>query len=87
MKIQVHIERLVLEGLPVTSREGPRVQAAVEAELGRLLGATGLRGELRSGGALPALSGHPLRLMRSQHPSLLGQQIARSVHGGIGGAK
>ena len=87
MKIQVHIERLVLEGLPVTSRDGSRVQAAVEAELGRLFGATGVRGQLRSGGALPKLAGHPLHLEQSQQPGRLGQQIARSIHGGIGRTK
>ena len=36
MNIQLHIERLVLDGLPLTRREGALVQAAVETELARL---------------------------------------------------
>ena len=37
MRINVHIERLILDGLPVTSLQGPEVGAAVETELARLL--------------------------------------------------
>ncbi len=37
MKINVHIERLVFDGLSVASGEAALVQAAVEVELGRLL--------------------------------------------------
>ena len=37
MNINLHIERLILDGLPITRQQGPHVQAAVEAELTRLL--------------------------------------------------
>lgn len=37
MNINLHIEKLVLDGLPVGTHEGPLVQAAVEAELARLI--------------------------------------------------
>ena len=37
--VNLHIERLVLEGLPLGAHEGPLVQAAIEVELGRLFAA------------------------------------------------
>ena len=40
--IHLHIERLVLDGLPIDRGQGPHVQAAVEAELTRLLTENGL---------------------------------------------
>ncbi len=85
MKIKLHIERLILDGLPVASNQGPLVQAAVEAELARLLGVNGLSHELRSGGAVPEVAAGPLRLASESTPSKLGQQIARAVYRGIGG--
>jgi hypothetical protein len=53
MRISVHIERLILEGLPVTSPQGHQVQAAVESELVRLLATADLLRELHAGGAVP----------------------------------
>ena len=44
MNIKLHIERLVLDGLPVTRSQGPLVQAAMEAELARLMAEGGLAG-------------------------------------------
>lgn len=49
MKISVHVERLVLEGLPVSVSERPLLQAAIEAELTRLLRNGGLADEFRAG--------------------------------------
>ena len=40
--IHLHIERLILDGLPIECAQGPHVQAAVEAELARLLTENGL---------------------------------------------
>jgi hypothetical protein len=39
MRIELHIERLVVDGLPFTAVDGQRLGAAVEASLGRALGA------------------------------------------------
>ena len=44
MNINVHIERLILDGLPVKGSDGSIIQAAVETELSRLLGEQGLAG-------------------------------------------
>jgi hypothetical protein len=84
MKINVHIERLILEGLPVSGHEGPHVRAAVEAELSRLLGHHGISEEFRSGGAFPTLRASPMRLEAPTSPRQIGRQIAQSVYGGFG---
>ena len=37
MRINLHIEKLVLDGLPLERRDGPAVQRAVQQELSRLM--------------------------------------------------
>jgi len=80
--IRVNIERLVLEGLPITRAQGPVVQEAVEVELSRLLSEGGLGPELASGGAVPSLRAEGVRL-NGGSPAQMGRQIARSVYGGM----
>jgi len=83
MNIRVHIERLVLEGLPLTRSQGPLVQAAVEAELARLMTEGGLAQELALGGAVPSVPADGIKVAGGS-PDHIGRQIARSVYGGIG---
>jgi hypothetical protein len=82
--IRVHIERLVLEGVPLAPGEGPRLQAALEAELGRLIAAHGLDAGLLSGGARPALRAGTLSPAPGDDAQGLGRGIARAVFEGIG---
>lgn len=82
--IQVHIERLILEGIPLEPAQRPLLQAAVEAELARLLAEGGLAAGFLSGGAVPAVRAGAIELGSTQGPVQLGQQIARAVYGGIG---
>jgi hypothetical protein len=84
MNIRLHIERLVLDGLPVTSAQGPRVKAAIEAELGRLLSEGGVSPELASGAALPSVHAPAVQSPRGIAPAQLGTQIAQSVFAGVG---
>jgi hypothetical protein len=84
MNINLHIERLVLDGLPVEHHHGPLVKAAVEAELSRLLSAAGLANSLASGGAVPAVAAPQIQLPSNNNPIQLGEQIGRAVYGGIG---
>lgn len=83
MKIVVHIERLVLEGLPVTSAQGPRLRRAVEHELTRLLASGGVDGPLSGGGALARVEAPQLHIQPRERPDALGRRIAGSVYGGI----
>jgi len=82
MTTKLHIERLVLEGLPITRSQGPLVQAAVEAELSRLLIEGGLSPKFASGGAVPSLSADSITLTNGG-PAQMGRQIARSVYVGM----
>lgn len=84
MKMNVHIERLVLEGLPVSSWQGPQIRSAVQKELTRLLFAGGLSDELRGGVAVPGIRAGAIQVGPDYQPATLGQSIAQAVHGGVG---
>jgi hypothetical protein len=83
MNINVHIERLILDGISIPHRERPLLQAAVEAELARLLATDGLAPDLLTGGAVPRVQGGGIQMTSEGGPGQLGRQIAQSVHGGI----
>jgi hypothetical protein len=81
MNVALHIERLVLDGLPVHSGQAPEVQAALETELTRLLKEQGLAGV--AGGAMPHLAVAPIQLSRDGPPGHWGRQIARTLYDGL----
>jgi hypothetical protein len=84
MNINLSIDRLILEGVSIPQAQRPLLQASVEAELGRLLMENGLSAELMAGGAMPSISAGGMQLTPGLSPVQMGQQIARSVYGGIG---
>jgi hypothetical protein len=84
MNINLHIERLILDGLQVGRNQEPHVQAAVEAELTRLLSENGLASHFKTGGAVPRLDASAMHLTASSSPIQMGTQIARSVYSGMG---
>jgi hypothetical protein len=83
MNINLHIERLVLDGIAVSHREQRQLQAALEAELAHLLGQGGLAPSLLGGGMLPDVPAGAISPPAEGQPAQLGQQIARAVYGGI----
>lgn len=84
MSVRIHIERLVLDGLPLTAADGPALRAAVTAELARLAAAGGLSPALLAAGRVRGVAGGPLRVTRGGPAGELGAGIARAVYGGIG---
>ena len=86
MNINLHIERLVLDGLPIDHHQGPLIRAAVEVELGRLLTANGLANSLMAGGAVPSVPAPGIQMSEASNPARLGQQIGHAIYGGIGKA-
>jgi hypothetical protein len=84
VNIELHIERMVLDGLQVAPRDRPNLQAAVEAELTRLLATGGLRSELLSGGAMRSLGAGEIHVTNHMSPLHLGNRIAQAVHDGVG---
>lgn len=84
MTINVHIGRLILEGVTIAPAQRAALQSALEIELGRLLARGGVSPELAKGGAVPRINVNPIQLPKGSSPAELGRQIAGSVYGGIG---
>lgn len=83
MNINLHIERLVLDGVNIAPHQRLLLREALQAELTRLLSTGGLSEGLTRGITLPKISANGVQLT-SNDPTQLGQQIAQSVYGGIG---
>jgi hypothetical protein len=83
MNINLHIERLVLDGISVESQQRHILKATLETELERLLARNGIASDLQSGGAFNTIRTDPIDVGEKNEPSHLGQQIARSVQGGL----
>jgi hypothetical protein len=81
MSVHVHIETLVLDGLPPDLAAGPAVKSALEAELTRLLAENDKVPAFCQGAAL--VRGADLQVASAATPALLGQQIGSAVHGSL----
>ena len=84
MNISIHIERLILDGLPLAPSDRSHLQSAIEEELARLLTNGALAVDLRTPGMLSRLTGGTLELTGDEEPRLLGKRIAQAIYGGIG---
>jgi hypothetical protein len=82
MKIVVHIERLILDGPVSGGLAIELVQAALEAELARLLCAGGISPELTRGAALNTLRAGAITA--TPQPEALGARIAGALYAGLG---
>jgi hypothetical protein len=85
MKINMHIERLVLDGLSVPYHQQPLLQTAVETELARLFTVNVNRpaNGLLTGKAVSHISAGDIQSANESEPGHLGQQIARAVYEGV----
>ncbi len=82
MNINLHIDRLVLDGLPLLPRDRLRLQAALEAELIHLLTVNGLTADIDR--SVARVAGAPIQITQDANMTVVGQEIARSVYAGIG---
>ncbi len=84
MKINLHVERLVLEGFALTPRQQRLLRETAAAELARLLQEGGL--PLPPGGGLDIarLQAPPIHPGAPLDAAALGREIARSLVGGLG---
>jgi hypothetical protein len=78
MSVTLHIERLVIDGFALGTHEGPLLQAAVEAEVRRLLAADGAFGAARNVALVRAAPIAP-----QAGADRLGTQIGQAIVGGI----
>jgi len=84
MNINLHIERLILDGLPLEAKDSAAFRAAVEVELARLLTQNTDAANWQTGGAVPSVRADAIQLKAESSPAQIGQQIAGSIYGGIG---
>lgn len=87
MNIQLHIERLVLDGLSLSANGERFIQASVEQELARLVAAGGLSTQFASSCSIATIEGTAIRGANRMSPMSLGKGIADAVYSGIGDAK
>jgi hypothetical protein len=82
MNIALHVERLILDGLPITRAEGELLRSALQAELLRLVAAGRLVGGALSGFEA-ARAPLTLELERGAPPESLGRSIARELYAAL----
>ena len=83
MKINLHIERLVLNEIGLEHGQEKFLKAAVESELLSLIKDSGLGSDLLAGGARRSIAANGISLERGCSSGQLGRHIARSVHEGL----
>jgi hypothetical protein len=83
--IRLHIERLVVDGLPLTPAQAARLQAALERELARLLVHGGDPGA-RHAEAARAVAAAPAVTWDASRPHQLGRALARNVFASLNGS-
>lgn len=79
--LQLHIERIVLDGLPLSRAQAGQLRSALEQELARLL-TEGSQQDWR-GVAVPRLDAPALTVTAPVRPLELGRAIAHSVHASL----
>lgn len=84
MKINLHIERVVLDGIFLTFSERQLLQTAIEADLSRRLANGGLSEGLQLGGAFSRVRTANIQLANDGRFANLGEQLSGAVYGGIG---
>lgn len=76
--VNLHIEQLVLSGIPEQEREG--VGRAVQAELSRLLSERGIPEAWSNGRAIPSLDGGSFAILSSMSAEAKGRSIAGRIY-------
>jgi hypothetical protein len=88
MRVHLHIDRLVLDGIPLSSAETAHLVRALERGLTEAVaqGTLDLAALQDRGGALAAIAGAPLTLGHGAKGADVGAELARSIHAGLGAA-
>lgn len=84
MNINLHIERLVLDGVSVEPHQRTELKATMESELGRLLLTNGISSSVQSNNNTRAVRGDSISIGSNNDASHIGQQVAGAVYGGMG---
>jgi hypothetical protein len=79
--IDLHIDELILRGLPYAQRQ--RIAAAIEQELTRLLTERGIPPSLARGGFVPRIMLDGLSIPTGAKPAVIGSQIAQNIYSNL----
>jgi hypothetical protein len=86
-RVELHIERVVLDGIALDRAGARRLEAALASRLTELL----REGASPGGGFAPSnvrnLRAAPIALDPSAGPARMGTQLADAVHGALGGGR
>ena len=81
MKVELHIEELILHGFAPGDRY--RIGEAVELELANLLAEKGMPQSMDKGLEIASLDGGVFSVENGARPEAIGAQVARAVYGGL----
>lgn len=79
VKLELHIEELILEGFAPESRH--LIARAVEGELSRLFAEQGIPSWMSEGGEVARLDGGAFQSAPGSRPQATGVEIAQAVYG------
>ncbi len=83
MNIDIHIERLLLDGIDATPRQLSVLKSSFESHLAHLLAKEGIGTQLQQIREIKTIYTDPISSAQHSDFFLLGERIARSVHGGL----
>ena len=86
MNVNLHIERLVVEGRNWKPAQRAQFETAFTTELSRLLKSCGVAEDLAGGAAMPELPAAMAPIERDTSPLVAGARVARAVFQRIGNA-
>jgi len=81
MKVELHIEELILHGFAPEDRY--RIGEAVERELANLLAERGMPQSMDNGLEIAGLNVGDISIAKGARPEAIGAQVARAVYGGL----
>jgi hypothetical protein len=83
VKIHVHIDRIVLDGLAESWKDAGTVRLAIQRELATLLAAPGASAASWKGANLARVQAAPVQLASSPAPRTVGRSLAHAIGGAI----
>ncbi len=83
MNINLHIEHLILDGIPVDKVDKPKVSAAIKSELSHLLSNNKSSAELLPRKSTHSMRGGNISVKPNHNPITLGYKIAGAVYQGV----
>jgi hypothetical protein len=87
VNVDVHIERLIVDGLPLERIDGAVLQAAVAAELHQAIIDGSMLFALHAAGAFARMPGGTVDVGEEGNLAHLGRQVARAIYTAISGPR